>query len=790
MRPVVGWLLAGSLAIVALAILVAYGWLRGSLPDLDGDVRVTGLSAAAAIERDAQGIATITATGRTDLAFATGFAHAQDRFFQMDLIRRRSAGELAELFGGVALDSDRWHRLHRFRARADAALATAPEADRALLAAYAGGVNAGLASLSRPPFEYALIGAEPAPWQPADSLLAAYTMYVQLNDSKARRDVHRGLAKRVMPAAVYDFLYPAGTRWDAPLDGEAFAPAAVPPAEIFSIRDVPDDAPPNREQGKVALPGSNNWAVAGSLTADGRALVANDMHLGHSVPNVWYRARLIVDAPGGIDVSGVTLPGAPFVVAGSNGRVAWGFTNSQGDWTDAVVVRPGRDPDHYQTLDGDRPFRKFEERIRVRDGDDVTMTVRETVWGPVFDGHSWPDGDIAISWVAHAPQAMNLRLVDLETVADVSAALDVANLAGMPAQNFVAGDADGNIGWTLSGRMPLRGDYDARVPVDGARTPAWIGWHVPADYPRIVNPPAGRLWTANARVVTGDALRMVGNGGYDLGARARQIRDRLFAADRFDAASMLAIQVDDRALFLTPWRDLLLDLLSDAAVDDNAARQEYRRIIADWIPRAAPESAGYRLVRTFRLDVESRIANALLRSVRDAYAEPPPLRISNQFEGSLWTLVTERPMHLLPADYASWEDFLLTVVDTNIAYFDAEFDGPLAERTWGEYNRVELRHPLSGAVPLIARWLDMPVVALPGDHDMPRAQGRRFGASERFAVAPGNEEEGLMQMPAGQSGHPLSPYYAQGHEQWVEGSAAPFLPGSARHRLTLLPAHR
>ena len=320
----------GVAAALALVVtLVAWFLLRASLPQLDGEIVVAGIDAPARISRDSDGIPVITAVSRKDLAFATGFAHGQDRFFQMDLIRRQAAGELSELVGAAALNADKHYRFHRFRARAQAAYDASTTAERDLMERYAEGVNAGLASLDARPFEYYVLRAEPREWSPVDSLLAVYAMYVQLNDTGADNEICRGLAHRVLPAEVYAWMYPQGTPWDAPIMGEARARAPIPSADVLSLRGVDDDAPPANEQGRYPLEGSNNWAVSGALTASGRALVANDMHLGHAIPNIWYQARL--EIPGRLDLAGVTLPGAPFVISGSNTRVAWGYTNSYGD---------------------------------------------------------------------------------------------------------------------------------------------------------------------------------------------------------------------------------------------------------------------------------------------------------------------------------------------------------------------------------------------------------------------------------------------------------------------------
>ena len=478
------------------------------------------------------------------------------------------------------------------------------------------------------------------------------------------------------------------------------------------------------------------------------------------------------------------------MVSGSNTRIAWAYTNSYGDWVDAVVLRPGERAGTYRTPEGDREFEIHVETIEVRDADPVEYTVRETIWGPVLDDVDYPHGEVAVSWIAHKPEGINFRLFDVERAASVTEALDIANTIAMPPQNFVAGDAQGNIGWTIAGTIPRKADFDPMLPADWSEEHGWQGWYEPETYPRVVNPDSGRIWTANSRVVDGDALRIIGDGGYDLGARARQIRDGLFARETFRPEDMLAIQYDDRAVFLAPWRELLLDVLDDETVAGDASLAEYRELAQDWIPRAAPESVGYRLVRAFRLEVESRVFHALMAPVRAAYGDDVRLRQSNQFEGALWSLVTEQPEHMLPAGYDSWDAFLLAAVRANLRYFDEEFEGPLGDRTWGERNTASIRHPLSGSIPLVGRYLDMPADPLNGDLDMPKAQGPTFGASQRYAVSPGDERNGILHMPTGQTAHPLSDFFGRGHEDWVKGAPSPFLPGEPAHTLTLAPDRR
>jgi penicillin amidase len=792
---VISRLLVLSVVVVLAGAAAAWLALRASLPALDGSRVLRGLHGAVAVERDDIGVVTLRGGSRLDLARATGYVHGQDRFFQMDLARRRAAGELSALFGPVALDVDRGNRLHRFRHRAGAVLAMAEQADRVLLAAYAEGVNAGLDSLETRPWEYLVLRADPAPWQAEDSLLVLYSMYLELNDSRGDREAALEVLDRSLPPAMVGFISPRGTDWDAPLEGESYHVPDIPGPELFAVdRDSlspPAIHAPAQRSGDEALPGSNNWAVAASASADGSAMVANDMHLGLRVPNTFYRLRLELEGPEAMAVTGASLPGAPLVVVGSNGRVAWGFTNSYGDWTDVVLLEVDPDdPSSYRTPGGWNSIQCVDESIPVAGAGPSVETVCETIWGPVLPAREGT-GPRALKWLAHEDQAVNLGLMLMERAVDVDEAVAVANRAGVPPLNMVVADAGGRIAWTIAGRIPLRDGYDADRPASWSSAgTGWTGWLAPDDYPRIVDPPSGRVWTANARVTDGDDLEILGDGGYALGARAAQIRNDLERSDAMTVADMLAIQLDDRALFYQRWRDLALAVLSDYATNRDPRRREFRRLLEDWIPRASTDSVGFRLVYEFRRQVLEMVFEGLTGPVRlevpgFSLDESSRYGVGRQFEGPAWALLTHRPQHLLNPGFETWEELLVTAVDRVAAQVSET--GPLAEETWGAANVASIRHPLSRILGPLAPWLDMPAQPLDGATHMPRVQQPAFGASERFAVSPGREQEGYFHMPGGQSGHPLSPYYRAGHEAWVRGEPTPFLPGPPVHRLTLLP---
>ena len=347
-------------------------------------------------------------------------------------------------------------------------------------------------------------------------------------------------------------------------------------------------------------------------------------------------------------------------------------------------------------------------------------------------------------------------------------------------------DAQGHIGWVVAGRIPMRAGFDAGVPADwSAPGVGWSGWLPPARNPRIVDPPDARLWTANARNVGGADAALLGDGGLTLGARGKQIRDGLRARKRLTPADMLAIQRDDRALYLRHWWDLLRT--TAARHTEDPAMQELAQATAVAPDRASVDSVSYRLARHFRTRV---IANVIDMLTAPIHAADPhaPRPAPAQTEAVVWPLVTQQPAHLLAPIYADWNALLERSARDVMEELKTLPDG-LAKRSWGERNLSAIDHPL-GSIPGLGWLLNTSAQGLPGDVNMPFVQGTTFGASERFAVSPGHESEGYFNMPGGQSGHPLSPFYRAGHEDWVAGRATPFLPGPLRYRLQLEPAQR
>ena len=883
------YILAAVAVVVLLPLAIVHGVLRESLPRLDGFVASGGLSAPVKIERDHLGVVTLEAVNRTDLAYATGFVHGQDRYFQMDLSRRLAAGELSELFGKVALEQDRRARLFRFRKVAQAVLQQATAEQRAVVEAYTKGVNAGLHDLHSRPWEYWLLGGPPLEWRPEDTVLVVYSMWwdLQANGLKRellRREINARIGGKECDAGwkcSLRFFYPARTEWDAP-DGvmpdqaSAVASDIVPPAagipgpDVLNVRGataeapvpaVPDGSKPAQgaaispanarsaragsasrtgltpaagptppavptatadstpSAGSIQAPsagpapaaglwartvwgligpatqdnlhdvGSNSWAVAGRLTATGAALVANDMHLSQRVPIVWYHARLrIMASPTqeALDMTGVTLPGAPLLVAGSNGHVAWGFTNSYGDWLNVKLVPcTAVNASDVQTPSGSVPLTVEHEEILVKGQTPVEEEIKAGPAGILIKAELERQMCWFASWLATLPAATNLNLMGMERVSTVEDALNLAPAVGIPHQNLVVGDREGHIAWTIFGRIPTN--------IGAERANGHSPWTTPESHPRIVDPQVGRLWTGNARV-TDDERQEAAIGGdlasmgseYDLGARARQIRDDLMALQgSITPAEMLKIQLDDRAVFLTRWKDFLLELTDAAALKDHPGRAAFRKQLESWSGRAAVDSVSYRLVRAYHHHVQQAVWDMIMQALQ---IPPEDSKIlPSQFEQPLWELVHEQPMHMLASQYPGWRDFLLATLDDTLADLDKDCHGELSRCTWGARETIRIQHPLSRALHILAPLLDMPTVELPGDHDMPRVQEGAFGASERFAVSPGHEDQAYFHMPGAQSGHPLSPYYRAGFMAWAHGEPLPFLPGVAEHTLMLQP---
>jgi penicillin amidase len=835
----IAWTLLCVLGLAVLLVLAALWEVHRSVPTLDGQARMPGLQAAVTVSRDANGTAVVKGADRLDVARGLGFVHAQERFFEMDLARRSAAGELSELFGGVAIERDKARRAHRMRAMLTARLAAMSANERALLQAYADGANAGLAQLGARPWQYLLLRAEPRPWQPVDSLLVVGEMFWMLQGNSVDEGLERAQWRDCVGDDLFDWLEPRGGHWDGALDGSVLTPGTMPGPQALDLRKLAPAVPASGASSVVAradaprflddaaapdrhepLVGSNNWAVSGARSVTGDAMLANDMHLSLGAPSIWFRTQFEIGAGAdAIRAEGVTLPGVPALVVGSNGHVAWGFTNSYGQWFDWVKVPPRPDP---------AQLTHAVESIAVKGGADVKLDIVQFDGLPVVDKSG--EQSYALHWVADDGAAYSLALDEMLGARDAATALRIAARSGIPEQNIVVADDHGSVGWTIAGaRLDTRGFADqtfGRFVEPAAPRPSPL--LIPPTnrlLPQDLDPADGQVWTANARTYEppaappvlrvavprpGDArvpspgplphphdladanagqagqrlfFSAIGDGGYDLGARAQQIRDRLQATRKFDEKTLGAIHFDDEALFLRPWADRIA-----AVAAGPTARPDVTTLLKGWNGRADADQAGYRLVRSVRV----RVLDALWA------AWTPPLIKAGQcpdrkydwharFEYAAEDVLDQRPAHLLPPGFASWDAFLVAQVDATVADMTQQGTRPLAQATWGEANRSHIGHVLSRAVPALSRVLDMPSVPQSGDNNMPHVAGHTFGQSERLVVAPGHEERATLSMPGGQSGHPMSPYYGAGHADWVAGRPTPLLAGAPQHVLTLTP---
>lgn len=785
---------AGILFCLLFALTVFVYWqLHGSLPKLSGKFQVgEGLGAEVSLLRDAQGIATIEAQSRADAAFGLGFAHGQDRFFQMDIQRRFAAGELSALVGAKALGHDRQYRLHQLRAHAKDTLALLRPDESTLLEAYTQGINAGRNSLSSLPFEYLLLNIDPLDWRPEDSMLVSAFMFAQMTSKVATRDYARELLLRSGGEALLAFIQPEGTEWDTALDSSSVAGSILPLQHVWSPQGL-DVAQIAKTEPEAPMKGSNSWAVSGAMTSHGGALLANDPHLGFNLPHIWYRAQLHYPNEQGemLSVNGVSLPGLPSIAIGSNGTVAWGMTNSAGDWADLIAVDV--EGDFYQNASGRQALQIETEMLEVRGGESVALEVRRTEWGPLFEinGETY-----AYRWLAHQPEALNaFEYMNLDRAKNTAEAIAIAQRSGISPFNILIADKFGDAAWSLAGRLPKRGPTPSDRVVPWAQAAGtWQGWLPADDYPVLNTETQDYLWTANNRIVGGDSLNKIGRGQYELGTRGWLIEQDLKAQKQFTEDDMARMVTNNKAVLMNSWRDHLLTLLANQTeLSDD--QKTAKNLLVSWSGYAEVNEAAYTVVKHYRKEFMQRINQLLIARLqadgllnKDFDTESLWL-FSRQSEGPLQILRDQAPTHWLPKGVESWEQWSLDMLNHSLAELSNKH-GSVANARWGAENRLRMHHPLAAALPeFLHGFLNMPADELDGDSDMPLAQHPSAGQSMRFIVAPGREEQAYLTMPAGQSGHPLSPFYRASHGDWLAFKNTPLLPGPVEASLILVPIH-
>jgi penicillin G amidase len=592
MRWIAG-LIASVFVMAVVSVGIGYFWLRGSLPQTEGNVQVAGIVAPVEIVRDSSGIPHIYGKSEADGWFGLGYAHAQDRLWQMDFNRRIGAGRLSEILGDKGLQTDKFLRTLSVYHYAEQNYANETPRTRAMLQAYAAGVNSYIANKkgAMPP-EFYILGVTPRPWKPADSLVWSKMMAWDLGANWSKEILRlRMLKEGGLSQQQISELFP-------PYPGDA--PVALPDlASLYDGIELPlkQLAQATREMIPDPGNGSNNWVVSGPRTSSGKPLLANDPHLGLAAPPVWYFAH--INTPD-VKVMGATLPGIPGVVLGRNQRIAWGFTNTGPDVQDMFIEKLVGDK--YLTPDGPKAFETRKEVIHVKDGEDVELNVRISRHGPIIsdvlasaskvvgEGHV-----MAFSWTALRPDNTTARaILDINRAGNWSEFKGAIRSFDVPQQNMVYADVDGNIGYYAPGRVPVRHpDNKIRgfMPVPGWEAKYdWQGFIPFEELPHIYNPARNFVATANHKVVDKGYPHFI-TGEWAPPYRARRIESLLTGRDKHTVSSFREIQSDVKSLYAT---DLLPRLLKVKPASDDAAKAV--KMLSSWdatMDRTRPEPLIY-----------------------------------------------------------------------------------------------------------------------------------------------------------------------------------------------------
>ena len=768
-------LLAGAWLGVFLGLLLAaaYAFLRQSLPQTGGEIRLAGVAAPLDVLRDRYGIPHIFAASAEDASFALGFAHAQDRIWQMEMSRRIAAGRLAEVVGPAGLPVDRFMRTLGVRRAAEANLRGLNAETRRLLEAYAAGVNAFLAGGPVLPPEFWLTGVRPEAWSPADSVSWAKMMAWDLGGNWGSELLRMRLARTLPLARIHEFL--------PPYPGEA-------PPVIADLKDLYGTLERDAVRLAEFVPdneglGSNNWVVAGGRSASGKPLLANDPHLGLSAPPVWYFAQL--SAPD-FNVIGATLPGVPGVILGHNERIAWGFTNTGPDVQDLYIEKLDA-AGGYVAPDGPRPFQVVEETIRVKGGEPERLRVRISRHGPVISDVSRTAQDeaprghvIAFAWTALAEDDRSLQAaVKLARARDWGGFLDAARDFHSPQQNIVYADIDGNIGFIAAGRVPLRkpdNDLKGMAPAPGwLEKYDWSGY-IPFDQlPRSFNPASGAVVTANHRITPPGYPYLISTN-WEPPYRADRIQALLDATPRQSVHTFATIQADVTSLAM---RELLPRLLATRPRSEEARKA--LALLRQWdgsmaANRAEPLIAWAwwrELTRAIYADElgdafrQNRLARAVfLANVLSG--DPGPAR---------WCDDVRTPA------VETCEEQLALSLDAALAELRGRYGADATLWRWGEAHAARHEHRPFGRQPLLARLFDIRVPT-PGDTytvnvgrnnmgDDAEPFANRHAASLRAIYDLSDLENSLYVHSGGQSGNVLSDHYDAFSAAWAKNEYIP-----------------
>ena len=798
---------------VAIAVLVAltaaagYGYLlaHSALPQLDGRLQIKGLSGPVTVTRDGHGVPTIEASTAEDLFFAQGYVTAQDRLWQMDIMRRLGGGELSEVLGESTLPIDREQRILGLRAAARKSLATLSARDLAFLEAYARGVNAYIAGRGhRPSLEFRVLKYTPRPWLAEDSLVIANQMVKDLNyhyfeDALAREKilarlgpeltadlyVNRSWHDRPPTVMREDLGQPdntSGDSQDEEDDDDSGADNSVTQSGVPATFQAQLDVAP--------VNGSNNWVISGAHTVTGKPLLSNDMHLGHQMPNLWYEAHLHA---GNLDVAGVTLPGLPYVIVGHNQRIAWGFTNVGPTVTD-VYIESFNEKGGYETPRGWIRVDHRAEVIHVKGQPDVTIDVSITRHGPIITelipGETRP---LALRWTLY--DGLRIPFFDMNAAQNWPEFRSALSQLDAPGQNIVYADVDGNIGYQATGKIPIRAAGDGSLPVSGAdNSHEWTGYIPFEKFPSVYNPPSGIIGTANGRI-TPDKYPYSISMEWEAPWRAARIYHVLESGRQFSPADMLALQNDihsEADLFAAE----RLVYAVDHAAKPSARAKQAADLLRNWDGKMAASAAAPTIteisVRELqRLLLEPKLGAAGVN--QEAQETALSWRTYAWEMRSVWleNILLHRPKRWLPAQYANYEELLTAAVEAAVNRPDAPKD--LASWRWGSFNAVEIEHPILGKIPLLRRWAEPGTQEQSGSAYTVKAVSRHHGPSERFTANLADLDQSTLNIVTGQAGNFLSPYYMDQWQAWYEGTTFPlaFSPTAVKaaktHELVLEP---
>jgi penicillin amidase len=816
------WLACLVVVILAAVVGCAYLVARSALPQLDGRLPVNGLSAPVTVTRDTHGVPTIEATSLDDLFFAQGYVTAQDRLWQMDVMRRFGAGELSEILGEDTLKLDREQRILGLRTAARKSIQATNPRDRRYFEAYARGVNAYIATHGdRLPIEFRILKYSPKPWQPEDSVVIANGMVKDLNyhyfyDALDREKI---LAK-LGPELTAD-LYVNRSWHDRPptvMREDLNDPHTNSGDSDDDDDDSDDDGPDNsvtrhrmpaaevhaQEEG-TPLDGSNDWVVSGAHTTTGKPLLSNDMHLGHQMPNLWYEAHL---QAGAFNVAGVTLPGMPYVIVGHNQRIAWGFTNVGPTVTDAYIENVNAQG-AYQTPQGWLEPEHRTEIIHIKGMPDVTIDVKITRHGPIITdlvpGETRP---LALRWTLY--DGLRMPFFDVNSAQNWEDFQHAFSQLDAPGQNVVYADVDGNIGYQTTGKVPIRAAGDGSLPVSGAdNAHEWTGFIPFEKLPNIYNPASGIIATANGRITPDDYPHSI-SMEWEAPWRQARIYHVLESGRQFSAADMLALQTDvhsEADLFAA---ERFVYAVDHAAKPSVRAKQA-ADLMRNWDGRmlassAAPTVTELSIRELRRLLLEPKLGTAPEDSTTPNSTTPDPKRPdAKKTEGSLnwqtysweqrsiWleNILIHHPKRWLPENYPNYEELSTAAVEAAVS--DANAPKDLASWHWGSFNAVEIQHPVLGKIPIIQRWAGPGVQVQSGSGYTVKAVTRHHGPSERFTANLADLDRSTLNIVTGQAGNFLSPYYMDQWNAWYDGTTftLAFSPGAVNaarvHQLVLEP---